>query len=157
MDVCGRDRRQVSLLLASIGFALLIFCPGAFADVVTMTNGDVITGEILTLEGGKLKVKTPYNAALELDWAAVKSVRSDVPVELVLEDERHVKGTLETSPDGTLQVVTETAGPVSIGAPSLVVGMNPPVVKWITHTGDLMAGLSYLTGNTETASFNVSG
>jgi len=169
MDVCRRNRTQrsrrtsrrnsgqVCLLLASIGFTLLILCPGALADQVTMANGDVITGEILTLEGGKLKVKTPYNAALELDWASVKSVRSDVPVELVLEDDRHVKGTLETSPDGTLQVVTESAGPVPIGAPSLVTGMNPPEVKWISYTGDVLAGASYLTGNTETASFSLSG
>ena len=148
---------KASFLLAFVGLASLILCPGVLADEVTMTNGDVITGEILTLEGGKLKVKTPYNAGLELDWASVKSVRSDVPVELVLEDDRHVKGTLETNPDGTLQVVTESAGPVPIGAPSMVTGMNPPEVKWISYTGDLLAGASYLSGNTETASFKLSG
>ena len=148
---------NASFLLAFCGLAFLILSPGAHADEVTMANGDVITGEILTLEGGKLKLKTSYNAGLELDWAAVKSVRSDVPVELVLEDGRHVKGTLETSTDGALQVVTESAGPVSIGVPSLVTGMNPPEEKWLTQTGDLLAGASYLSGNTETASLNLSG
>lgn len=164
-DLCGRygieTRRsktgKTGLFLGCVAFACLVISHGALADEVTMANGDVITGEILTLEGGKLKVKTPYNAALELDWASVKGVRSDVPVELVLEDDRHVKGTLETSPDGTLQVVTESAGPVPIGAPSLVTGMNPPEVKWITYTGDVLAGASYLTGNTETTSLNLSG
>jgi putative salt-induced outer membrane protein YdiY len=169
MDLCGwhgfqrnreTERKNAGrgwLLLAFVGLSLLVSCPGVLADEVTMANGDVITGEILTLDGGKLKVKTPYNAELELDWASVKSIRSDVPVELVLEDERHVKGTLETSPDGTLQVVTEAEGPVLIGAPSLVTGMNPPEVKWINYTGDVLAGASYLTGNTETTSLNLSG
>ena len=78
-DVCGRERThgtgrterrsrvKAGLLLASIGITLLILCPGALADEVIMTNGDVITGEILTLEGGKLKLKTPYNAALAVE------------------------------------------------------------------------------------------
>ena len=121
MDVCGRNRIRrsrrkershsgpIGFLMASIGITLFILCPGALADEVTMTNGDVITGEILTLEGGKLKVKTPYNAELELDWAAVKSVKSDAPVELV-NLRVSLRGPL---PSVELEPVADVAAPVA--------------------------------------------
>ena len=41
------------VVLASVSLACIVICQGAHADEVIMANGDVITGEILTLEGGK--------------------------------------------------------------------------------------------------------
>ena len=169
MEVCRRDRTQrirrpgrtnsgkVCVLLASIGFALLILCPGALADQVTMANGDVITGEILTLKEGKLTIKTPYNEALELAWGSIQKIQSETPVEVVLTDETRLQGTLQLSEDGGLQVVTESAGPVAVGEMALITDINPPVVPAVTYEGNIDAGVSYLTGNTETVSGNLSG
>ncbi len=169
MAVCGRNRTrrtrrtgrrnrgQVCLLLASIGFTLLILCPGALADQVTMANGDVITGEILTLKEGKLTIKTPYNEALEIAWGSIVKIQSETPVEVVLTDGSRLQGILLVSEEGVLQVVTESAGPVAIGEMALITDINPPVVRAVTYEGNLEAGVSYLTGNTDTASGNLSG
>jgi len=169
MDVCGRNRTrtihqagrrnrgQVCLLLASIGFTLLVLSPGALADQVTMANGDVITGEILTLKEGKLTIKTPYNEALEIAWGSIEKIRSEKPVEVVLKDDTRLQGTLQVSEEGVLQVVTESAGPVAIGEMVLITDINPPVAPAVTYHGNLEAGVSYLTGNSETASGNLSG
>jgi len=169
MDVCGRNRTrrtrrtgrrnrgQVCLLLASIGFTLLILCPGALADEVTMANGDVITGEILTLKEGKLTIKTPYNEALEIAWGSIEKIQSETPVEVVLSDGSRLKGTLQLSAEGALQVATESAGPVTVGEMALITDINPPVVPAVTYEGNLDAGVSYLTGNTDTVSGNLSG
>ena len=145
------------LLLASVGLALLISCPGALADEVTMTNGDVITGEILTLKEGKLTIKTPYNEALEIDWGSIKTIRSEVPQEVVLSDGTRLKGSLQVSEDGVLQVVTESAGPVAVGEMALITDINPPAVPPVTYDGNFEAGVSYLTGNTDTTSGNLNG
>ena len=169
MDVCGRNRTRrtrrtgltnrgkACLLLASIGFTLLILCTGALADEVTMANGDVITGEILTLKEGKLTIKTPYNEALEIVWGSIAKILSDAPMEVVLSDGSRLKGTLQASEDGVLQVATGSAGAVAIGEMALITDINPPVVPAVTYTGNLQAGVSYLTGNTETTSGNLSG
>jgi len=169
MEVCGRDRTQgtrrpgrrnrgqVSLLLASIAFTLLIVCPGALADQVTMANGDVISGEILALKEGKLTIKTPYNEALELAWGSIEKIQSETPVEVVLSDGTRLQGTLQMTEDSGLQVVTESAGPVAVGEMALITDINPPVVPAVTYEGNLDAGVSYLTGNTDTVSGNLSG
>jgi len=144
MDVCGRNRTQkthrtgrrnsgqICLMLASIGFTLLILCPGALADQVTMANGDVITGEILTLKEGKLTIKTPYNEALELAWGSIAKIQSETPIEVVLADDTRLQGTLQLSEEGVLQVVTESAGPVAVGEMALITDINPPVVPAVT-------------------------
>ena len=145
------------LLLASVGLTFLILCPGALADEVTLANGDVITGEILALTGGKLTIKTPYNEALEIAWGSIEKIRSESPLEVVLSDGTRLKGTIQVSEDGVLQVVTESAGSVAVGEMALITDINPPVVPAVTYDGNLDAGVSYLTGNTDTVSANLSG
>jgi putative salt-induced outer membrane protein YdiY len=145
------------LFPALVGLTLLVLCPGALADEVTMANGDVISGEIVGLEEGKLTVTTSYNEALEIAWESIRRIRSEAPVELVLSDGTRLKGTLEVTDAGVLQVVTESAGAVAVGEMALVTDINPPEVPAVTYTGNVEAGASYLTGNTETTSANLSG
>jgi len=42
-----------------------------------MSNGDVLTGNIIKLDTGKLSLKTEYGGTLELDWRFVSSLDSD--------------------------------------------------------------------------------
>ena len=60
------------ILPAFAGLALLLICSGAYADEVTMDNGDVVSGEVLVLKDGKLTIKTPYNDSLEIAWGSVR-------------------------------------------------------------------------------------
>ena len=169
MDLCGwhgiqRNRRPglpgtrgAWLLLASVGLTFLLCCPGVHADEVTLANGDVITGEILALKEGKLTIKTPYNESLEIAWGSIEGIRSEAPVEVVLSDGTRLKGILQVSEEGRLQVVTESAGPVSIDDMASITDINPPEVPPVTYEGNLEAGVSYLTGNTDTTSGNLNG
>lgn len=145
------------LQAAVIGAALVLCGAPAPADEVTLENGDVISGQILALKDGKLTIKTPYNEALEIAWGSIVKIRSDAPVEVVLSDGTVLKGTLQIGEEGALQVATESAGPVSIGAMGLVTDINPPKVPPVTYDGNVEAGVSYLTGNTDTTSGNLSG
>jgi putative salt-induced outer membrane protein YdiY len=140
-----------AVLILGVLFVLLLPCFGQ-ADEVTLTNGDVITGQILTLKEGKLTIKTPYNESLEIAWGSVKTLRSEAPVEVVLSDGTRLKGTLQVSDQGTLQVVTESAGPVTLGEMALITDINPPVVPAVTYDGNIEAAASHLTGNTDTTS-----
>jgi putative salt-induced outer membrane protein YdiY len=142
---------------AFIGAALLLFGPGALADEVTLSNGDVISGEIIAMKGGKLTIKTPYNESLEIAWGAIAKIRSDAPVEVVLSDGTVLKGTLQAGEEGALQVATDSAGPVPVREMGMVTDINPPKVPPVTYDGNVEAGVSYLTGNTDTTSGNLSG
>lgn len=144
----------IGLAPAAVGFATGI----AQADEVLLANGDRVTGKVLALSEGKLTVETPYNKALEIDWALVKSLRIDsAPAEIVLTDGTRLKGTTELGAEGGLAVSTDSAGPVTVPVLSLVSQINPPQVKPVTYTGDAQAAAALTSGNSETLNANFSG
>lgn len=63
---------------------LLFSLQGVRADTIWFKNGDRLTGEIKSLDGGKLVVASPYGGTLALDWSAISTLQSDS--ELVLRD-----------------------------------------------------------------------
>ena len=150
-----RTLRSLFFLLAGSLAILLVSSPG-FADDVLMANGGRITGAVQTLGDGKLTVKTPYNKALELDWASVKSVIIPTSAEIVLSDGTQLIGTVETADVG-IRVVTGSAGTVPIADLSLIQAINPPKKPPVTYTGDIQAAASLTSGNSDTVSGNLSG
>lgn len=58
-------------------FALSLITAPCHADTVWLINGDRISGEIIELAKGSLKIKTRYAATLSLDLSAVKSFQTD--------------------------------------------------------------------------------
>jgi putative salt-induced outer membrane protein YdiY len=72
-------------------FCLLFLLPFTlFADQVTLTNGDRLTGEIVKSDGKTLTLKTPFAGTVEIQWSAIQDLHSDKP-EFV--QSRHTKQT----------------------------------------------------------------
>ena len=68
-------------------------------DVVIMKNGDHITGDIKRLENGLLYVDTTYvTDSIALDWNQVKSVKSSATFQIVLNNGKRLRGTIERTP-----------------------------------------------------------
>jgi hypothetical protein len=63
-------------------------------DVVTLANGDRITGEVVRLERGQLVFKTDDAGTLYLEWDKLQSVVANRLVEAVVTDGRRFLGTL---------------------------------------------------------------
>jgi hypothetical protein len=63
-------------------------------DVVTLPNGDRITGEIVELERGRLEFKTDDAGTLMLEWDKVASLTGVRQFEVVLVDGRRYLGSL---------------------------------------------------------------
>ena len=58
---------------------LLVFmltCSHAFADQVTLKNGDRLSGEILKSDEKSLTLKTEFAGEVKIDWSAVTNVDS---------------------------------------------------------------------------------
>jgi putative salt-induced outer membrane protein YdiY len=79
----------------------LISAP-AWADQVTLKNGDRVTGEIVKKEGGTLTIKSTYMGTIAVPWDQISEVRSETPLTVVLPSGT-VQGTVATS-GGRLQV-----------------------------------------------------
>ena len=76
-------------------------------DVVTLANGDRITGEVSRLERGRLEFETDDAGTLYLEWDKLRSVVATLRlVEVVTGDGRRFLGTLGPASDQSLAVVT---------------------------------------------------
>ncbi|MDJ0909757.1 MAG: DUF481 domain-containing protein [Woeseiaceae bacterium] len=77
---------------AILALAFLCCAADARADVVTMANGDRITGEIKRVWDGELFIETAYADEFAVDLDAVAEIQSDREFEIELEDHSELTG-----------------------------------------------------------------
>ena len=94
---------------------LVVSLPGlnAWADQVTLTNGDRLTGTILELDAENLRLKTDMFGEVTIPRTAVAALTSDQDLAVTLPDEKVVVGTL-ASRDGQVEVRSAT-GEIQVG------------------------------------------
>jgi putative salt-induced outer membrane protein len=86
--------------------AALLFVSTAWADQVTMKNGDRVTGSIIKQDGKTITIKTVNFGVVTAPWAQVASIQSEQAVTVVLKDGKTVAGTLATS-EGKVSVASK--------------------------------------------------
>ena len=99
--------RTLSLFLCAAG-ALL-------ADQVVLKNGDTLTGRVIQKDGAKLTLKSELLGEVSIPWAAVKSLKSDGDLVVVLPGGEPVKGKISTNGDN-LEVAAKSAPLAGISA-----------------------------------------
>ncbi len=85
--------------IISFTFLLFVLSAQAFADQITLKNGDRVTGKIVKSDGGKLVVNTDLLGNVAIDLAAVSNIITDQPLYVTLADGRTVSGILSASAD----------------------------------------------------------
>jgi len=82
----------------------------AFADQVSLKNGDRLSGTIVKSDGKTLLLHTDYAGDVSLSWDAVQAVESKQALHIQLRDGKSLAGPVTTA-DGQLAVTT-ASGPV---------------------------------------------
>src|SRR5262245_26691724 len=119
----------------------------AFADEVTLKNGDKLTGKVVGMTDGKLKFETSHSGVLSIDWAQIASLKTDDKVRVKLATGERVEGKV-TADAGRLKVASEgTAAPVEIEMGKIAT-FNEPPVQW--H-GSVDGSARTTDGNTHTS------
>jgi len=77
------------IIAFSISIAVCAHAAGALADVVTLDNGDRLSGRIEHKSGATLTLKTKYAGSISIAWDRVTSIVTDKPVRVMLEDSDH--------------------------------------------------------------------
>jgi hypothetical protein len=104
----ARRLRRAEALVA----LLLALCPASTlhaqpkTDVVTLANGDRITGEVKLLDRGRLELSTDDAGTLYLEWDKLVSVVAARIVEVVTGDGRRFLGSLGRAGDRSIAVVS---------------------------------------------------
>ena len=122
-------------------------------DVVTLPNGDRITGEIIRVDRGRLEFKTDDAGTLYLEWDKVASLVAKRFVEVLTTDGRRFLGTLGSAANRSLLVVAD-GGTTSL--PMSDVTLITPIGRgfWAKLDGSIDAGYNY-TRSSGVAQFNV--
>jgi putative salt-induced outer membrane protein YdiY len=133
----------------------------ARADVVTLKNGDRVTGALVTVKGGNLRLKSDIMGDLTIPMAQVVTYSAAKPVAVVIKGQEPVEGSLELEPSGDWQVTangktqTIAAAKIDVIMPAdtyqtLVVAAPKP---WQAWKGTAGLGYSLQRGNQQTNTF----
>ncbi len=140
----------------------------ASADVITLVNGDRITGTIVKADVAALTMKTKAMGDVTIAAAEIAAIQSDQPLYLGLSDGQTVAGTVSTDGD-KLQVTTKETGSVTLSRAAVATirneaeqafylaeaerYRNPGLLDLWSGFAD--AGLSLASGNTDTLTFTL--
>src|SRR5512138_168466 len=69
----------------------------AKTDVVTLANGDRITGEIASVSHGRLELKTDDAGTIDIEWEKIARAESTRQFEIITVDGRRLLGNLKRS------------------------------------------------------------
>ena len=150
----------VSLLIA----AHVVLTAPAYADQVSLKNGDRLSGRIVKSDGKTLVLHTDYAGDLSVKWDAVSGIQSSGELHVQLADGKTIAGPVSTN-EGKLEIATKSGGTVeaSVGeVKGLRNGAQETVYEKTLHPGllqewktGLNAGFALTRGNSETKNLSI--
>jgi putative salt-induced outer membrane protein YdiY len=136
----------------------------SFADQITLTNGDRLTGTIVKSDDKELTLNTDYAGEVKIRWTAVQGMISAEPLHIKTKDGQTLVGPVTTSEAG-LQIATKDAGTVRTSKAEVVgirneteetsyeKSLHPGLLQgW---TGGSNVGFALTRGNSETKNLAV--
>lgn len=98
--------------MPKLSLAAILIVTALHADQIVLKDGDRITGEIVKKDGEMLTFKSKNFGTVSIKWADIASIKSEQPLNVVLADDREVKGAIDTQ--GGRVVVTIPGTPQSV-------------------------------------------
>jgi hypothetical protein len=146
-------------------FALACAGISAQADVVTLKNGDRVTGTLTTVTGGNLELKSDILGDLKIPLKQVTSFSAEKPVVVLVKSQQTeavvAKGQIELEPSGDWQV-TQNGKSSTVAAASVDMIMPAEAYQKVEEhraklyqdwTGGASLGYGLQQGNQDTKTF----
>lgn len=125
-------------------------------DVVTLKNGDRITGEVVKLEAGVMEYKTDFMGTIQIEWRAISTLVSRQSFSVETSDGRRILGNL-LAPDAQEYLLVNTVrGPVGVPRTEIVSAWPVESTFLERMNLDLSVGFDY-TKATDIVGFNLAG
>lgn len=112
-------------------------------DVIEMRNGDRVTGEIIKLEYGLLELETDDMGTLQIEWAAIKGIRSEYSFDVERIGGGRVYGLLSSTPDGEGIVVGADSEATQIEKLQIARIAQLEPTFWSRIDGSFSVGINY--------------
>jgi len=147
--------RFLSIAMASLILAALV-TPAAAEDVVWLKNGDRFTGKIASASAKELKMKLTIGPEIKIPIQEIRTISSDHPLAVKLDDDRVLEGKLERVEAGGF-VVTTPSGAQSVTDPTRIKAVSDPAVEPKVWDGKIYAAASINRGNSNQRTGHVDG
>ncbi|WP_206046808.1 DUF481 domain-containing protein [Mangrovimicrobium sediminis] len=104
--------KTLPLLLACLLWLAVAPCQAQErkTDVITLYNGDKVTGEIKSMEGGILELSTDAIGTIGIEWPEIAHLQSDYHYELRLSDGQRLYGSIQRDSRAGQLVLTDIYG-----------------------------------------------
>ncbi len=146
--------RQVRrALLAALLLACSVSALAQKTDIIELSNGDRVTGEIKYYSSGRLTVDTSHSSWIKVKWSLISSISSDKQFDIETIDGVHHYGSL--APSDPLGRLTIVSGPQTITIDFFDVFNVTPIYQtfWKRWEGSLDLGFNY-TQSSHLTQFN---
>jgi putative salt-induced outer membrane protein YdiY len=129
----------------------------AMSDEIRLKNGDRLSGQVVTMEGGKLVFKTSYAGNITINWTDVVVLVTDSSLNVVLSDDTSLRGTSTPAEEGNMILETKTIeGAVSVHLAEVkAINIQPPPA--VKLTARVNVGINVTKGNTENQTYHLDG
>ncbi|HUO41286.1 MAG TPA: DUF481 domain-containing protein [Mycobacterium sp.] len=101
MNCAKRGGRRGCVLAVAFSVTLLVqaevACAAPRTDVVTLINGDRITGEVKGMEQGKLQLKTDAAGTIYIEWDKIANLQTNQFLKIELESGHRLFGQVPTA------------------------------------------------------------
>jgi hypothetical protein len=111
-------------------------------DVITLLNGDRITGEIMKLDRGRLEIKTDDAGTIDVEWEKVAAVQATRQFEVAASDGRRFLGSLGHTGERRL-VIAGPDGTTTLTMPEVTQIAPIGASFWARLDGSFDGGFNY--------------
>jgi len=125
----------------------------AFGDTVKLKNGDVLTGKVVSVLGGKVVLLTDAAGEIKIDVAQVESLSTDAPITVALPGGATFSGKAAMGAGGNITVEGEGVGPQSVALATAEI--NKPAKPPREWTGSIVGAATFTRGNTYTNTVSI--
>lgn len=142
----------------------LYLASAAFADQITLKNGDHLSGTIVKSDGKTLVLHTEFAGDVTVQFPAITKITTEHELHISTTDKKTVVGPV-TESDGKIEVATKTAGTVEVPSANVVLirdDAEQAAYEKSLHpgwrqgwNGGVNVGFSVARGNSETTNLGL--
>ena len=151
MHLKSSNRNSVGLLFGTL--LLMSLIQQAFADQVTLINGDTLSGTLVKQEDGVLSFKSEYVGDVSIKWEHVREVHTDEPMQIKLYDQTTLSiRSIVIDGDQAITMPVNSDDPVRVNHADIT-DIQPESVARRTgweKSGRVNFALKYERGNSDT-------
>ena len=106
----------------ALGVLLSASAPAVAArtDIIVLRNGDRLTGEVIELRQGKLKVKTDDMSTVSIEWDKITGVTTAERYDVTMRDGTRLFGRLAAGPARAVHVVADDGATTDVAMAEIV-------------------------------------